>query len=897
MSEILIDKLEKLLNEEKWTRATISNYTINNFKEFDQLIDDFKENSLYKSIKEITEEYLRHNKNSIVALYISSIINLEENNLEESTVYSLIKIFSDNLKWNIVEYLCLKVLDFIEDKYALNTLITTYSNQNNKDKLPELWERLIKVDYEEADIVVSLANLKEENNEIEESIALYKKAINRYILIKNFVQVEELWKKLITYEDISVEYFLNLDTKISKNFSIERSIELLKLLYESYKNKADYSICISILKLILEKSPTDEFARSEIVDAYRNQYKDHSQLEEYIKISNLEGSWRNIHDAISSFEKHIVFDKNSFVSHRSWGIGRITDISKDLITIKFQNKGDHTMSLKMALSSLTILPKNHISILKLKNIELLKKKIKEDLPWALEILITSFGSQANLKSFKEELVPDVVDESKWNSWWNSARRILKTDPRFDTEDSISNTFIIRDKPQSFEEKTYNSFKNSKDFNQRFKIVIDYLENADPDPDYLEEMVTYFASFLNSLYNVNENTIISYLLVNNIIKKYTFLKHTINYNFSDFFDEIEDPINIYQNLITTEFKKEYLYQIKKNHEEWIEIFVRIFYIYPNKFIYDELYNNDFAIIEKVLKDIVSRYKEYSDAFFWIVTNVLNSRLTEKLGIDYNNILFSVIHLIDILTKNININKEVGKSKKVLKQLKAYLIKDDLLLNYIDKSDKDFSKRLYTIINELISLDSEYVIKIKNKISDKFPEIDTDKVLKYDTAVTKNTMVDKLLVTAKSYSRLQSEVDQLKSVDIPQNSKEIGWAMEKGDLRENAEYKAAKEQQAYLQNKLNKFINDISKAIIIKPEEVKGDAITFGTKIKINDIMNNKEIEYTILGPFESDTEKNIISYQSPLGMNLLDKKRDEEIKFILNEKEYHYLIKNIQVADF
>jgi transcription elongation GreA/GreB family factor len=57
-----------------------------------------------------------------------------------------------------------------------------------------------------------------------------------------------------------------------------------------------------------------------------------------------------------------------------------------------------------------------------------------------------------------------------------------------------------------------------------------------------------------------------------------------------------------------------------------------------------------------------------------------------------------------------------------------------------------------------------------------------------------------------------------VEIPNNSKEIGLAMEKGDLRENAEYKAAKEQQTFLNNKLNKLLNDLSKAVIIKKEEI-------------------------------------------------------------------------------
>jgi len=123
------------------------------------------------------------------------------------------------------------------------------------------------------------------------------------------------------------------------------------------------------------------------------------------------------------------------------------------------------------------------------------------------------------------------------------------------------------------------------------------------------------------------------------------------------------------------------------------------------------------------------------------------------------------------------------------------------------------------------------------------------------------------------------------------------MEKGDLRENAEYKAAKEKQLFLQNKMSKLMNELSIAKIVKKEEIKADFITFGTEVELLDKNTNNIVKYTILGPWESDSEKNIISYQSPFGGKLLDKKVNDEIKFTLNEKDYHFIVKNIKVADF
>jgi transcription elongation factor GreA-like protein len=89
LREKLIEKFELLLNEEKWTRSTINNYTITNFEKFNEVIAEFKENQMFKEIKEIADEYLKHNKNSIVALYIGAIIQLEEKNYRGNLSYML----------------------------------------------------------------------------------------------------------------------------------------------------------------------------------------------------------------------------------------------------------------------------------------------------------------------------------------------------------------------------------------------------------------------------------------------------------------------------------------------------------------------------------------------------------------------------------------------------------------------------------------------------------------------------------------------------------------------------------------------------------------------------------------------------------------------------------------
>lgn len=122
MSETSIKTISELLNAEKWTRATLNSYTINNFKELDVLIKATLKEDTRKEVKELCDEHLNHTKNSIIALYLSGVLSLHNQTLDDSNLLMVISIFSDNHKWNIVEFLCNRILEFGENKYALRTL-------------------------------------------------------------------------------------------------------------------------------------------------------------------------------------------------------------------------------------------------------------------------------------------------------------------------------------------------------------------------------------------------------------------------------------------------------------------------------------------------------------------------------------------------------------------------------------------------------------------------------------------------------------------------------------------------------------------------------------------------------------------------------------------------------
>ena len=131
--------------------------------------------------------------------------------------------------------------------------------------------------------------------------------------------------------------------------------------------------------------------------------------------------------------------------------------------------------------------------------------------------------------------------------------------------------------------------------------------------------------------------------------------------------------------------------------------------------------------------------------------------------------------------------------------------------------------------------------------------------------------------KGYLKLKDEIEQLNKLVKLVIAKEIATAAAHGDLKENAEYKAAKEKQVHYATKLRDLQDRFTGANVVRREELMpADAVTFGKRVKIKDVNSGAERVCTILGEGETDREKGIIAYTSPLASALIGHKKGEVV---------------------
>ena len=139
------------------------------------------------------------------------------------------------------------------------------------------------------------------------------------------------------------------------------------------------------------------------------------------------------------------------------------------------------------------------------------------------------------------------------------------------------------------------------------------------------------------------------------------------------------------------------------------------------------------------------------------------------------------------------------------------------------------------------------------------------------------MDKEPITVKGLENLKTELENLKNVQRPKIVAAIAEARSHGDLKENAEYHAAKEQQGLIEGRVLTINDLIARANVIDVTKIENDGkVIFGSTIKVQDLDSNKEIKYRLVGQDEADVTKNLIFFKSPIGKALIGKNEGEMV---------------------
>lgn len=156
-------------------------------------------------------------------------------------------------------------------------------------------------------------------------------------------------------------------------------------------------------------------------------------------------------------------------------------------------------------------------------------------------------------------------------------------------------------------------------------------------------------------------------------------------------------------------------------------------------------------------------------------------------------------------------------------------------------------------------------------------------------------DRIAMTRDGYDKLKAELERLRTVEMIAVTKRVAAARDLGDLSENAEYHAAREDQGLLQAKINELSDRLARAELVDPTNLPKDTVVFGSRVTVKDLDVDEEETFELVGPGQENPERGRILTSSPIGQGLLGKKKGEVAEIQVPSGTIRFKVLDISVA--
>ena len=361
---------------------------------------------------------------------------------------------------------------------------------------------------------------------------------------------------------------------------------------------------------------------------------------------------------------------------------------------------------------------------------------------------------------------------------------------------------------------------------------------------------------------------------------------------DFIKESQDLPLLSMKISSYDYKKDLVNLIEESREDWPQILSELLFETPvriHKYIFNNLIRaHAYKIINGFIDRVITGMKQYPEIFIWVARNLF-SKQWDYDWLDYSRERLAVIYfrLMNELKK---IELEGNRLKNMALDVLLTTTRRCCAISSSSSSRRSWANCMifsatYRMWRNRRRRRSSAIIRAKHAGFQPL-NLQPDEAWDLD--------VEKLIVSREGYEKMKAELDRLVTVELVNNSKELTKVADvSADIRENVEYNALMEKQATLELSISRLDNEMKKAQILNRDDVSTDSVNIGTTVILKDADSNEERDYTILGPWDADFERRVLSYRSPIAKSLLGSKQGDVISLDIEEGRKKYKIKEIQ----
>jgi transcription elongation factor GreA len=590
--------------------------------------------------------------------------------------------------------------------------------------------------------------------------------------------------------------------------------------------------------------------------------------------------------AASQLEK---LKPGTFCLHKSWGFGRVSDwnLLLNQIVIDFAGKKSHPMQAQYAAENLMPLAPEHFLVRKATNLGSIKDLARENPAALVQNVLESLDGKATAQQIGEWLVGDVLSEAEWKRWWESTKKLLKASGAFSIPAKKTEPIQLRGEGVSHADELSASFNKARlpkeqiaaldqiiKFHQQFKEpekqlqpIIGTIENMavrnqKMHPELAFELIIARDDLLErvpQLHTTHIGLTLSKLILqeekrlNSVLPKLPAAKE-------------KRVLQALPSALGPYWTDRALQLMQGSHGRMIAQIPRILSEAGQR-----------AELRTMLERSIREHSATSEMLAWLCSE--RERWSELITPDLLGAIFATLE------------REQHNTPGRASKLHRVLVEDRRLLGDIfEKADVAIARDAMRRIQLSPLFDELTKRSLLGRVVKVYPELEGA-----ITGAQPQVKAAPLIVSWSSLERRKAEYEELVKVKIPENSKEIALARSYGDLSENFEFKAAKQMQSVLMRRKAELEQMLHNARGTSFENVDTSRVSIGTIVTLRAMETNKEETYTILGAWDGDPDRHIISYQTAIGQALLGHKTSDAVSLNTEHGASQFTIVSIQPA--
>lgn len=690
----------------------------------------------------------------------------------------------------------------------------------------------------------------------------YLKDFRTHIEGHDHPAILKLWEEYCAGDEIDPVELKEILKEVKTSDVSETFGRHIERILPLWKNLPASPASHEILKLILDIQTTNSGQLADLaLEDLTAHFGSNKSFSEKIRLVGLR-SKDKFQGAISNFELLNHMDKGKYMFHTGgWGVGEVVEFSllREQLSLEFDYvPGKKDLSFATAFKTLIPIPDDHFLALRFGKPDLLEQKAKEHPSEVIRMLLRDLGPKTAAE-IKDELCDLVIPAKEWTRWWQNTRAKVKKDTMIQTPEELQEPFRLLQNEITHEERLRQVLENKPDANTLIQMVYTFMRDFPEtlkNADFKEQLFVK----LNDMLTFPELTTAQKFQIHFFLQD---LKGVRDYPpFAELIHSAESLEGLLNGIEILNYKKRLLMQIRKHKTDWQAVFLNFF------FKVDQATLRDYIMAElrdtpaqealnQKIEELYAHPYRYPEAFLWYFQKLIGQKAEthdKKVKTQlFESLLILLSHLENEPEQRERVKKihnllSAGRFaivRQMMKEASVDDVKEFLLLASKCHSLSDHDQKIFHSLSEVAH---PSLVKIRKK-SEGSPQ--------------ESTLV---WTTVEGYQKLQQRIQQIATVETVENAREIEVARSHGDLRENAEFKAALEKRDRLQSELKFLSEQLHRARILTREDISTEEVGIGT---IVDCVNKKgdKITYTFLGPWEADPDRNILSFQSKLAQQL------------------------------